>query len=176
MKKKTIFAININHSIDLITNSSSELFVLEGKTKEIVSEMIAEIYPEYMTEYEDVKHISELSADELDTFFNYATGSHIWPAHKSNYSIPRGFTFDEVYEPDGKDPAWNGQIQYKVKNNNTDKTDKWNYSFVTEENKEWFLNKFDPNRTMYFLYSHDENPNQEYQEKLETVAQRFHLG
>lgn len=36
MKKKVIFTIKVNHSIDIITNSSSELFVLEGQTKEIV--------------------------------------------------------------------------------------------------------------------------------------------
>ena len=173
MKKRVIFAIGVNHSIDLITNSSSELFVLQGKTKEIVEEMVKNVYPEYRDEYDEVKHISELTASELDNFFSYATGSYCWPAKIEDYRIPNGFTFDEVYEPDGKEPAWNGHIQYKVKNN--DPKDRWG-NFVTEENKEWFLNKFDPERKMYFLYSIDENPKWDFQEKLMEVGERFHLG
>jgi hypothetical protein len=173
MKKKTIFTINVNHSIDLITNSSSELFVLQGQTKEIVEELVRNVYPDYKNEYEDVKHISEMSASDLDNFFSYATGSHIWPANKNDYRIPNGFTFEEVYEPDGKEPAWNKQIQYKVKNN--DPNCKWG-NFVTEENKEWFLNKFDPERKLFFLYSLDENPNWDMQEKLMEVGERYHLG
>lgn len=171
--KNTIFTINVNHCIDLITNSSSELFVLQCSAKEIVNEMIEDVYPDYKTEYDDVIRIDEMSADKLNNFFYYATGSNIWPAKKSDYSIPSGFTFDEVYEEDGKAPAWNGCVQYKVKNN--DPNNRWG-AFVTESNKEWFLDKFCPSRDLYFLFSKDENPDYEYQEKLESIGTRYHLG
>ena len=37
---KKIFEFNIDNTIDIITNSSSELFVLQGRTKELVESMI----------------------------------------------------------------------------------------------------------------------------------------
>jgi hypothetical protein len=51
-----------------------------------------------------------------------------------------------------------------------------NTSFVTEDNFEEIKNKLDPNRTMYFLFSKDENPDWEMQEKLEMIMKRYHLG
>ena len=59
--KKTLIVISVNNVIDIITNSSSELFVLKGETKEIVTEMIRDIYPDFESDYESLKHISELS-------------------------------------------------------------------------------------------------------------------
>ena len=52
--KKILFAIKVNNVVDVITNSSSELFVLKGETKNIVEEMITNIYPNYKNEYEEV--------------------------------------------------------------------------------------------------------------------------
>lgn len=178
---KTIFVITVDNIIDLITNSSSELFVFNGKNKETVREMLSSIYPEWENEYEDIKNISELSIDELDTFFSYATGSHCWPAKKSDYGIPNGFTFDELYEKEldygsgeVKSPAWNGEYQYKLKSN--DKEYPIFGKFVTEENKEELINKLDPDKSMWFLFSIGENPNWEMQERLWNVGGRYHLG
>ena len=38
------------------------------------------------------------------------------------------------------------------------------------------LNMLDPENNTWLLYSLDENPNWEYQEKLSTIGERFHLG
>lgn len=183
--KKVIFAFSVDNVVDLITNSSSELFVLEGETKEIVEEMIKSEYPDYLSEYENVKRIDELSVDELDNFFSYACSPRMWPSSKKMYPVLPGFTFDELYEPEKdhetglpKEAARNGEIQYQLKDNTTrNKDDKWHFgSFVTEENREEIINKLCPNKNMYFLYSLDENPNWEMQEKLENIAKRYHLG
>mgnify|MGYP007128604425 CR=1 FL=1 len=175
---KKLFIFTVDNTIDLITNSSSELFVLKGDTQEIVEEMIRSVYPDFRSEYEAVKHISALSVDELDSYMNWATGSYCWPAKKTDYHIPDGFTFEELYEPDGKDAAWNGEIQYRLKNNLPLKDRKWEFdsAFVTEKNYEEVLNKLDPERKMYFLYSIDENPNWDMQEQLMGIATRYHLG
>jgi hypothetical protein len=69
---KQLFVIKVDHSIDLITNSSSELFVLEGKSLDTVKELIASIYPEYLTEYDEVKPTSELTTDELEIYIDYS--------------------------------------------------------------------------------------------------------
>lgn len=179
---KTLFVFKPKNVVDIITNSSSELFVLKGETKEIVEEMIANVYPEYKNEYDEVKHISELSVDELDNYFNYLCSPHMWPATKANYPVPDGFTFDELYEPkknwetgEVEKPAWNGAIQYELRNNLVTK-EKWRSSFVTEENYQEIVNKLDPERKMYFLYSLDENPDWDMQEKLMNIGERFHLG
>jgi len=183
--KKVLFAFNVDNVIDLVTNSSSELFVLEGETKEIVEEMIKSKYPEYLSEYEEIKNISDLSAEELDTYFSYACSPGMWPASKHMYPVLPGFTFDELYEPEKdfktglpKNPAWNGQVQYKLKDNTKRKKgDTWHFGrFVTEKNREEIINKLCPNKNMYFLFSIDENPNWDMQEELMCIGERYHLG
>jgi len=176
MSKKVIFKFNIDNIINIITNSSSELFVLDGETKEIVSEMIKEVYPEYLNEYEEIKSIDDLSADDLDNYFSYACSPHMWPASKGNYPILNGFTFDELYAPKSDKPAWNGELQYELIDNRKDETTKWNYAFVTEENLEEIKDKLDPNRKMHFLFSIDDNPNWDMQEELMAIGERHHLG
>lgn len=182
---KTIFVFNVNHGVDLITNSSSELFVLKGKTKEIVEEMITSIYPNYLDEYESIKHIDDISVDQLNVYFDYLCSPHIWPAKRSDYPIIDGFTFEELYTPKKnwrtgvvEDPAWNGEIQYELKNNLETSPFKFNgyHQFVTDFNFDDIKNKLDPNKEMYFLFSIDENPNWDYQEKLMDIGERFHLG
>ncbi len=177
--KKILFVLYIDNAIDLITNSSSELFVLTAKSKSLATNMIESVYPNYLNEYAEIKHINDLTLEELDSYFSYHCSPHMWPAKKSNYPIIPGFTFEELYEPEKdwqtgeeKKPAWNGEIQYKLRNNSSDK---WG-GFVIEENKEEILNKLDPERKMYFLYSLDENPDWDMQEKLMEVADRYHLG
>lgn len=182
--KKTLFTFYIDNVVDVITNSSSELFVLEGETLSIVEEMIENVYPKYTNEYAKPIHISALDIESLDSFFNYACGSNVWPATKQDYHVPVGFTFDEVYEPEkdgetGKEepPACNGHIQYQVKDNTIRKPDERYHmgSFVTESNKEYILSKLDPERKLYFMYSLDENPDWDMQEKLMEIGQRYHL-
>jgi hypothetical protein len=172
---KTIFVMSIENTIDLITNSSSELFVLKGGTKEAIMQMLDYIDTAWRKEYEEPKNILELSIEELNTYFSYACSACMWPARKSDYPVLKGFTFDELYEEDGKDHAWNGEKQYKLINNK--KSDcEWDRDFVTENNYTEIINKLNPNHDMWFLFSFDENPNWELQEQLMCVADRYHLG
>lgn len=183
--KKVLFAFNVSNIINLITNSSSELFVLEGETREIVKEMIESKYPEYLSEYEDIKKIDELSVEELNTYFDYTCSPGMWPATKGNYPVLPGFTFDELYEPKKdfktglpENPAWNGQIQYELRDNTKRKeSDTWHFGrFVTEENREEIIKKLCPDNNMWFLFSIDENPNWDMQEELMCIGERYHLG
>ncbi len=173
---KTLFVFKIDHSIDLITNSSSELFVLHGKTKEVVEEMIKTVYPNYRNEYDEIKSLRELNNDDINSHLYYKCSTDFWPCKKSDYPILNGFKFDELYEAKSDEPAWNGHLQYQLKNNNPNKKDKWNTFFVTDENRDKVLNALDPNNNTFFMYSIDENPNWDYQELLMEVGERFHLG
>jgi len=172
---KTLFIMSIENTIDLITNSSSELFVLKGGTKDVIMQMLDNISPVWKSEYEEPKNILELSVDDLNVYFSYACSAHCWPARKSNYPVLEGFTFDELYEKDKSDKAWNGEIQYQLRNNKKSKA-KWDRDFVTENNRIEIINKLSPNHNMWFLFSFDENPNWDLQEQLMEIADRYHLG
>ena len=180
---RVLFTIKPHSIIDVITNSSSELFVGKSQNKEELISLLKAVYPGYLNEYNELMHIDELSMDQLETYISYHCSSHCWPASKSNYGILNGFTFEELYEPEKdwqtgkvKSPAWNGELQYQLRDNAKDEDNKWNQSFVTESNVEEIKNKLDPNREMYFLFSNDENPNWEMQEKLMNIMNRYHLG
>ena len=165
---KNIFAATIQSVIDVITNSSSELFVGKFNCKEELEKMIKEIYPNYLSEYQELKNIDELTVDDLDCYVQYFWYASIFPTeNKSKYSILPGFTFDELYREKGV--AWNDVMQYELKVDE-------HYNFVTKNNLEEFKNKIDPERKMYFLFSLDDNLDYDYQEKLEVFMDRFHLG
>ena len=48
--------------------------------------------------------------------------------------------------------------------------------FVVEENFEEIKNKLDPERELFFLFSLDDNPDWEMQERLSKIMERLHLG
>lgn len=177
MKKLVLFTLKPHSVIDVITNSSSELFVGTAQAKENIIALIEAAYPDYRNEYEEIKNIDDLDASELDNFFSYACSAHRWPATKEMYPVLPGFTFDELYEPeDGGKLAWNGEVQYDLKNNDIDPECEWHNAYVIPENLEEIKNKLDPKREMYFLFSSCENPNWEKQEMFESFMDRYHLG
>lgn len=203
---KVLFTIKPHSIVDIITNSSSELFVFKNKTKEIVENLIKNIYPDYKREYDDILSITELSPSELDNFLHY----HCYPYHDFHagdtvYPLIGDYTFDELYEIDPDRRRWDNQYILKD-NTRIKKEDKikkfddfskkdidpydeenWNDDliederyhirrFVTENNKEEFIRRVDPNHEMFFMYSIDENPNWEKQELLMNIGHRYHLG
>ena len=152
-----MFVLNIHSVVDIITNSSSELFVGKAQSKEIMIELIQSVYPKYLSEYAQIKSTEELTVDELHTFFRYSCS-----ASKKDYPIIHNFTFEELYDPKAKQ---NGEIQYQLKR-----------KFVTTENVKNIKEKLDPKHEMYFMFSLDDNTNWEYQEELMTIMDRYHLG
>lgn len=174
--KKTLFAIKIENVVDVTTNSSSELFVLEGQTKEIVEEMISNVYPNYLSEYEPLQDIREMSDEEIQSYLDW----HLY-SWNGKYEVLKGFTFEEMYEleldKDGnKTTDYNGRTNYKLINNNPDPKRPWDTQFVYEENRQRVINAIESEVGRFFLYSIDENPNWECQESLEMIATRYHLG
>jgi hypothetical protein len=49
-------------------------------------------------------------------------------------------------------------------------------SIVTEENRAEMVERIDPDRKLWFIFSSIENPNYEMQERLMSIATRYHLG
>jgi hypothetical protein len=163
--KKVLFTIQPHSVIDVITNSSSELFVGTATSKKAIVELVEGVYPNYLDEYEEIKATHELTNDELDTYISYKY--HSWSNEKQEIEknlIP-GFKFDEMYEKT-EEGSWR---DYQMKKNHG-----WN--FVYSGNREKIIKGIDPTNTKYFMFSIEENPNWEMQEELWSVMDRFHLG
>lgn len=159
--KKTVFIFNVDNVIDIITNSSSELFVLKADSAEIVKELLESVYPDYRSEYDEPKQIKDLGAYGLDSYLDWING---WDNVKSRCEVYEGFTFEEMYEPTPYPNQWDKEAKFVLRK-----------SFV-EENFDAIVNAIDPSGKTWLLYSIDDNPNWEMQEKLENIAQRYHLG
>jgi len=174
--KKLMFFLKPHSVVDVITNSSSELFVGTSPTKTEMESLLQEVYPNYRNEYQELRNMEEITEDELETFIVFYCSPFMWPARKDMYPILPGFTFDELYQPEDEKSPWTGECQYELKNNLKKRIHKWDSSFVTKENFEEIKNKLDPKREMYFLFSIYDNPDWEMQEKLSTIMTRLHLG
>jgi len=69
---KIIIKVNPHSLVDLITNSSTEIFVVNtDKTIQIVQEMIDEIQNKYPNEYDHQLEVYALRACELNEIFDF---------------------------------------------------------------------------------------------------------
>lgn len=167
---KVLFKLQVHSVVDIITNSSSELFVGKNQSKKVLTELIKAVYPNYRDEYDKLVSLNSIPLRDFNTYLWYICNTHVWPAEKKDYYVPNGFTFEELYTPAvnwktklQEPPAWNGEIQYTFK------------KFSNAELKD-IRKRFNPNNDIFLLYSLDDNPNWDMQEKLETIMERIHLG
>ena len=196
--KKVIFVFSLQSVSDIITNSSSELFVFtkENSVEEVIS-ILDDIYPKWRKEYNNPQLLRDVSDEDLNTYLDYAryynTHDYSSPSWREDYGDPIVWAkkqaatykkkmvkffkdtfnidvkFDELFEkPDeaykqflpyhleqfrGMSLFWYPQIKESM------------YPFLRENISERVL-----------LFSKDENPDWDYQEKLMKVAERYRLG
>lgn len=157
---KTLFKIGLDHQIDLITNSSSELFVLNAENYKTVVEMITEQHPDWETEYENPIQLKDFTSYQIETYLSYNK-----PYNKKK--LPTGITIDQILEKqDNGSYARRGYICYNW--------DWINNNF--ELLKQAMIQDLDPEQKLWFLFSINENPNWEMQENLMNIGTRYHLG
>ena len=156
MKKRTLFTLQIHSAVSLITNSSSELFVGMYNSKKVLLDMLKSIYPSYLSEYTEPMSIHELSTDELHEYISYHYMYWSNDIQKEMCTVIPGFSVDEMY----------------------DISDRWAFikSEFVKDNKQKIINAIDPDKKMFFMFSLDENPKWEYQEKISEIMTRYHLG
>jgi hypothetical protein len=185
-----LFIINPHSIIDLITNSSTELFVMRGSEKKHVEEIIKAIYPDYLNEYKPLLDVKDFSIEELDSFLAWCLGrnSCCWDSSviyndPNDYVVLSGFKFDEIYTiPRGSyytsKKLSKTNNEYEIINNLPKEKRKYEYEsrFVIEENKERVIEGIIKDYGRYFLYSINDNPNWGMQEKIMQIGTRFHLG
>ncbi len=154
MKKRKLFVFNVSNVIDLITNSSSELFILSGNNMNEVKSLIESVYPNYLSEYQEVVSIDNISEEELDTYLTYEYNT--WDDR---------LTLSKVFNTD-PNVLYSNYSDFETKKYWHGRISDVGYSLIREKLP----------KDMYFLYSINENPNWEMQENLMNIATRYHLG
>lgn len=152
---KTLFVIQPQSMVDVITNSSSELFVFHGKEKEVIEEMIKNIYPNYRDEYQSLKSLSELDDYDLENYLGW-----VYSRWDDSLSLSKHFNI----EP---------QILYS--NFDTINQDKYWYGDISSQGLTLIKEQLDMEHT-YVLYSKYDNPDWDMQEELMCIGRRYHLG
>lgn len=175
--KKKLFVFNIDNTIDLITNSSSELFVLQGDTQEQISELIRSIYPDYLNEYREVVRLKDASEDDKYTYVNWVEESW-YNSERYDFKLSE----EERYKKDveaaiakAKKYGMKPETFYKGWKKSLENKN-WFYTTYSEKGLNKIIKTVDPDGKIYLLYSIDENPDWEHQERLMEIASRYHLG
>jgi len=159
---KKLFIFNIDNQIDIITNSSSELFLFKSDNKEVLISLIESIYPDFRSEYMEPMQYKDMDLYRFESCIEYQFSS--WRMEKKDCIVFEGFKFEEIYEKDKYQREWEKNTLYSFREG------------FLQNNKDRIIKSIDPNNHLWFLYSIEDNPNYEMQELLEQVAVRYHLG
>ena len=176
LQKKVLIEIKVDNVVDIITNSSSELFILSGDTKEIVQEMVSDVYPNYLNEYEQIVPLREADDDQIDTYLDKIEDPiwNIWEA-------TRNMSEEE-------ERLYRIKVATKIAKKYKMTPDEYYIDWEDTKNKKYFypqasikgLRKaaelLDPNGQIFLMFSIKDNPNWDMQEKLMEIGTRYHLG
>ena len=176
MKKKSIvFKIQIDNLIGLITNSSSELFVLNGETLNSVKELVEGIYPEYRKEYEEIVALRDASDSDVDTYVDWIEDSFYdrWD-YTRDMSKEKRKQYD--IQEDTKQAQKYGLSPEEFFENWNDRNNEYYYSRISSKGYDAIRKTLDPNGKIFLLFSMDENPDWNMQEALMSIGERCHLG
>lgn len=160
-----LFTLQFHSVVDVITNSSSELFVGLENSKELLISLVKDVYPNYLDEYVEIKNTRELSDGDLSAYiyFHYDCWSN--RQQRFIHSVIDGFDYDEMYEKKEYDYG-NGEVETYIQIRE---------DFVID-NRDRIIESIDPDGKMFFMFSRDENPDWEKQEQLMLIMNRYHLG
>lgn len=183
--QKIMFRFNVQSSSDIITNSSSELFVFNNDSVKDVVEVLDNLYPNWKSEYEEPVKYSDLTdEDKIIYLYNvflthrfYMRDFRFNPDTGLEYSIEEQFDlyckcFENYYKTIY---GLNKESINKLFSINLFRGNYFNDAeVIINSSKIDILEPFFKDDIV--LYSIFENPDWEYQEKLMKVAKRYHLG
>jgi len=177
---------------DIITNSSSELFVFDnGESVESVIAQLDNIYPGWQSEYDKPKRIKNTDKEDLDMYLEYTNLGYMLPAaeykryrQKHNLSETdwigiENFDKSDCYARNFAEEL--GNTPEKIYAN----WDKYNpfrhfgdhgydtWLELTNEGYQLYKKKYGDK---ILLWSKGTNPNYEGVEKLDNIAHWIHLG
>ena len=173
--KKSLFVIAVDNMINLITNSSSELFVLNGETLNSVKELVESIYPEYRKEYEEIVALRDASDSDVDTYVNWIEDSFY---DRWDYTMSMSKEKRKQYniQKDTEKAQKYGLTPEEFFKNWDDRNNEYYYSRISSKGYDAIRKTLDPNGKIFLLFSIDDNPNWDMQEALMSIGERYHLG
>ena len=173
--KKILFTISVDNTIDIITNSSSELFVLNGETLNSVKELVENIYPEYRGEYREIVALRDAKDSDVDTYVNWIEDSYY-----NTWDYTRGMSKEKRkqynIQEDTKQAQKYGLSPEEFFENWNDRNNEYYYSRISSKGYDAIRKTLDPNGKIFLLFSHDDNPDWDMQEALMSIGIRHHLG
>ena len=180
-----MFRFNVQSSSDIITNSSSELFVFNNDSVKDVVEILDNLYPNWKSEYEEPIKYSDQSIEDKMIYLYFVFISHQFYLKDFKFNPDTGleYSVDEQFELYCKCFENYYKTTYGLDKESINKV-----FFITLYRDDYFNDveiKINPLNIDILeplfkddiaLYSIYENPDWEYQEKLSKVAKRYHLG
>jgi len=166
-ENKNLLVFNIDNVIDVITNSSSELFIFKSDNGKILFNMLKSFQKDFVKEVGEPVRLK----DATDRLFNYYV-NNLFPYEVLDNEIdqvilPEGVKFEDIYtleeyygqkawhfNPESDDLGWkNHTYHYKVEN--------W---------REKVQNTFDPGNTIWILYIDDYMMKSEVKDKVKKIS------
>lgn len=167
---KTLFVFQVQSFTDVVTNSSSELFVYTGTESEI-EKLLNNTVPGWEDEYYGPMSLDNISKDDLETYLNYAYDTYDWNSwdrvitrknsNQTRWAKEFGIDPHQLYsnysnwDPSSKD--------YKISQLRL--RDGWD-TLIREKLP----------KNLVFVFSSDENPDWDRQEIMMDYGTRYHLG
>lgn len=183
---KVLFQFNIQSFTDVITNSSSELFVFHKGSKEEIINLLNLIYPNWRKEYSEPISLGEMDEEELEYYFSctehssYCSNETKYHTHQTylatTFNIDPKILYSnwEIFDPSIEFPRRDDYKTYKDWDKAYEKYHNIAYVQLIDNWMDLIKPKLDLNTIC--LYSLSDNPDWDYQEILEGFAQRYHLG
>lgn len=173
--KKTLFTIFVDNTIDIITNSSSELFVLNGDTLNTVQQMVASIHPDYLTEYHGVVALKDANNMLTETYLDWIENS--WDNHwEKTRDMSEKQKIEYYIQKHTEEAEKYGMLPEGFYENWDERNNKHFYSRISEKGYDAVRHTLDPNGRIFLLLSLYDNPNWDKQEALMSIGSRYHLG
>ena len=170
MNTKILFEFNIQSITDIITNSSSELFVFKNRELEDLVLILSLIHPCWNLEYNEPIQVNRMRDDELVTYLEWVYGGSDFDYEIRNIPITKENTKRTgVAKHFGLKP----KFVYEGYENWDPNINKLSLKYLPEGLRT--IRAMIPDTT-FAMYSKDDNPTWEYQEKFERLGKRYHLG
>lgn len=180
---KVLFNFKFQSFSDVITNSSSELFVFKNHNKEAVLLTLDALYPDWRKEYQEPEFVKDMDDKTFDNYLGWVFETY-WDDRDE---------FDSWnHQPDAKEWAKTfkkscpkAKLAEKLGMKPEKLYTNWKtYNLFSEKWEDRFANLSDEGKKKIkevfgediALWSKEDNPIWEYQEILEGVAKRYHLG
>lgn len=167
---KTLFIFQVQSFTDVVTNSSSELFVYTGTEREI-RRLLNDTVPGWEDEYYSPISLDNISTDDLETYMDYAYDRYDW----SRYG-------EKVTRENSMQDRWAKEFNidpYLLYDN----YDEWDPSSNNREIKHLHLKKGWAKyikeklpKNLVFVFSRWDNPDWDRQEIMMNYGKRYHLG